>query len=620
MVRRHAALALGRIGDRSGTAVLLDMLADPDSTVQADVAFALGLLADPTATSRLRQVILDPSPATAATGQAEGVAALARIGGRAAAQVFIELLGRSAALAGSATVPHVVRRALAESWRLGPAAPVAQIARFATAPDPEARWRSIYSLGRLHGRGAPEVLVAGTDDSLPAIRAVAVRELTLSFADSAGIDRKALSARVQRLTADPDPQVRIAALRALGTYRSPDLASAAMALAADRDPNVRVQVLATLGELGGPEARVVLAGHAREGGFAHRRQALLSLAAVSPADALPAAQGLLAESDWRLRAVAAEALGIVGSDSATASLLRLLQASDGRVVAAAFAALAETDSARASNMARTLLRHADPLVRSLAATRLGSRSGPPDLPILIDAYGHSLGDPIADARIAIVIAAGRIAANDPNGPGPATDAFARRYPACPDYLVRRTATEFFPSLAARWGPWAPVSTGLGLGDYRDIARRLLWPAEHDGIVPGVVIETDRGSIGITLLASDAPLTVNAFVRLVERGYFDRGAWHRVVPGFVAQDGDPRGDGGGGPGFALRDELNRNTYQPGTVGMALDGPDTGGSQFFITLSPQPHLDGVYTVFGRVDSGMEALTQIVQGDRIRRVRLR
>ena len=96
-------------------------------------------------------------------------------------------------------------------------------------------------------------------------------------------------------------------------------------------------------------------------------------------------------------------------------------------------------------------------------------------------------------------------------------------------------------------------------------------------------------------------------------------FHRVVPNFVVQAGDPRGDGNGGPGYAIRDELNRHRYLRGTLGMALSGPDTGGSQFFVTHSPQPHLDGGYTVFGQLADGADVLDRIVQGDRIVRVTL-
>jgi cyclophilin family peptidyl-prolyl cis-trans isomerase len=93
----------------------------------------------------------------------------------------------------------------------------------------------------------------------------------------------------------------------------------------------------------------------------------------------------------------------------------------------------------------------------------------------------------------------------------------------------------------------------------------------------------------------------------------------VVPDFVVQDGDPRGDGSGGPGYTIRDEINQRPYLRGTVGMALGGPDTGGSQFFITHSPQPHLDGIYTVFGQVVSGMDVVDRLQQWDTIDRIRV-
>ncbi|OFW38926.1 MAG: peptidylprolyl isomerase [Acidobacteria bacterium RIFCSPLOWO2_12_FULL_67_14] len=138
--------------------------------------------------------------------------------------------------------------------------------------------------------------------------------------------------------------------------------------------------------------------------------------------------------------------------------------------------------------------------------------------------------------------------------------------------------------------------------------------------PHAFIETDRGTIELELAILDAPLTVANFVALARRGFFDGIAVHRVVADFVVQDGDPRGDGEGGPGQTLRDEVNMRPYLRGTVGMALDWADTGGSQFFITHSPQPHLDGRYTVFGHVVAGMEVVDRIAPGDVIRRVRVR
>jgi cyclophilin family peptidyl-prolyl cis-trans isomerase len=137
--------------------------------------------------------------------------------------------------------------------------------------------------------------------------------------------------------------------------------------------------------------------------------------------------------------------------------------------------------------------------------------------------------------------------------------------------------------------------------------------------PHAFIETDHGTIEIELAVLDAPLTVDNFVTLARKGYFNGLAVHRVVPDFVVQDGDPRGDGEGGPGYTIRDEINQRPYLRGTVGMALAGKDTGGSQFFITHSPQPHLDARYTVFGHVVSGMEVVDRIAPLDIVRTVRI-
>src|SRR5260221_11277771 len=113
--------------------------------------------------------------------------------------------------------------------------------------------------------------------------------------------------------------------------------------------------------------------------------------------------------------------------------------------------------------------------------------------------------------------------------------------------------------------------------------------------PQVKTETDGGTFAIELRPVQAPLTGAAFLALVDRRYFDGQTWHRVVPNFVVQAGDPRGDGWGGPGTVLRDEINPLHYSTGSVGMALSGPDTAGSQFFISHSNQPHPDGRYTTF-------------------------
>jgi cyclophilin family peptidyl-prolyl cis-trans isomerase/HEAT repeat protein len=152
--------------------------------------------------------------------------------------------------------------------------------------------------------------------------------------------------------------------------------------------------------------------------------------------------------------------------------------------------------------------------------------------------------------------------------------------------------------------------------YEDIVRDVVGPVLRGPLYSATLV-TDRGTIRLALLSVQAPLTVRNFIVLANHGFFNGLRFHRVVPAFVAQDGDPRGDGNGGPGYAIRDELSREPFHRGAVGMALAGPDTGGSQYFLTLSPQPHLDGHYPVFARVVSGSAAMDALVEGDRIKSV---
>jgi cyclophilin family peptidyl-prolyl cis-trans isomerase len=185
-----------------------------------------------------------------------------------------------------------------------------------------------------------------------------------------------------------------------------------------------------------------------------------------------------------------------------------------------------------------------------------------------------------------------------------------------DWAVRVRAVELLRAGGAEIddGAILPAPAGRAIADPEWFA--LVSPR----FSPHAYIETDRGVIEIELAIIDAPLTVANFVTLARSGFFDAVAIHRVVPDFVAQGGDPRGDGEGGPGYTIRDEINTRPYLRGTVGMALDGPDTGGSQFFITHSPQPHLDGRYTAFGHVVSGMDVVDHLVPGDVIQRIRIR
>jgi peptidyl-prolyl cis-trans isomerase B (cyclophilin B) len=139
---------------------------------------------------------------------------------------------------------------------------------------------------------------------------------------------------------------------------------------------------------------------------------------------------------------------------------------------------------------------------------------------------------------------------------------------------------------------------------------------------GVAMETDKGTIELELYPEHAPKTVNNFVFLAKDGFYNETRFHRVIPNFMVQGGDPDGTGRGGPGYKFEDETRGNPlrHETGVISMANAGPNTNGSQFFITHGPQPHLDGKHTVFGKVVSGQDVVDAIRQGDAIKNITVR
>ena len=128
------------------------------------------------------------------------------------------------------------------------------------------------------------------------------------------------------------------------------------------------------------------------------------------------------------------------------------------------------------------------------------------------------------------------------------------------------------------------------------------------------IATEKGNLVLELFASDVPVTVNNFVFLAREGFYDGTTFHRVIPGFMAQGGDPTGTGTGTPGYSFADEFTEHTHVAGALSMANSGPNTNGCQFFITYTPQHRLDGKHSVFGQLIEGMDVLEKIEPGDTI------
>jgi cyclophilin family peptidyl-prolyl cis-trans isomerase/HEAT repeat protein len=621
LIRVQAAAAVGRIGDAAGVPLLVALLDDPDTTVRAQAAFSLGMLRDSATGEELaRRVEAFPTVASG-TYQLEIVHALARIGGPAAARALDALLQRHPPI--GAALDPATAVALLEAWRLGRRAPAARLVEYVRSAQAQWRRNATFSASRLRLAAGASAFLDAASDSDPLTRGFAARALTRPLADSAGMAPAAFVSVLRTLLGDSAGQVRITALRSLATFRDSGLAGLAQSRLLDRDPNTAVQAIATLGALGGSRAVEALADRFTQGStFAVRHAALLALAQAAPARALSSGRGWQTDADWRLRAALAEALGVAASDSARAVLVVLSADSDARVVAAALGALGQAvpkGDAALRALARSRLAHADVWVRAAALDLLDREADPALIPDFVAAYRRAEHEDMSDARLSAVRGLADIAAVDANAHAQVVRDFLAGVPRSADYLVRRAAADGFGAATVRpyWGDPYPIETGRGVADYRDLATRLLVPALQGGPLPQVTIETDHGNLILMLYAADAPLTVQNFLRLVDRHYFDGSRWHRVVPNFVIQDGDPRGDGNGGPGWVIRDEINRNRYGRGAVGMALSGPDTGGSQFFITHSPQPHLDGGYTVFGQLVQGDDVLDQIVQGDRIRRI---
>jgi cyclophilin family peptidyl-prolyl cis-trans isomerase len=342
-----------------------------------------------------------------------------------------------------------------------------------------------------------------------------------------------------------------------------------------------------------------------------RAAALRSTAALDPDNLLIVLSGLDPDPQWSVRASLATLLGTLAPEVALPRLNAMLGDADQRVIPSVLASLTRLKAPGIADVLVERLKTDDAVVRVAAANGIGELKPPNGPAVLAEAYQFGQRDTTYIARGAALGALAKY------GAGAAMPTL-RSALTDKDWAVRVRAAalikELDPASAASVdAAIRPAPTAVPAETYS--AAHLIAPA----VSLQLFIDTDRGSIQVELAVLDAPLTVENFVTLARKGYFNGLSIHRVVPNFVIQDGDPRGDGEGGPGYTIRDELNQRPYLRGTVGMALDWEDTGGSQFFITHSPQPHLDAKYTVFGRVIDGIDIVDKIQQGDVIRRIRV-
>jgi len=649
-VRAAALRGLGRVGSAEAIAELRRRLAGdaPDATA---AAAALGLAAslgdvepDPALTAELVAAAARPGVDRAAV-----LTALGRAGEAEALRPLTAAVAdsdASVAAAAATALGRFGRRKLA----LDDAARAALVAATAAA-DRELRFAATWALSReqraADAAGDPVVetaLRARVGDGDPEIRATAIAALTRR---KAVVGTVGLVDRLQ----DADWRVAVEAVRALaGDAGTPEGRQAVavylvgtwvhlLASAADASPHPLLEGLRALaGHADAAPVRAALehivrstgdAAAAREGTRALAGWAsCLALAAL--ARPLPAPPAGLAPGDAfaQLRAcgagladherkkILADAIanGAGGDpDERWAALRALMEDRDPRAVAAALTALpvAWPDlgaAARGAAVAAivTALDHADAGVAGAAAEAAGAIAARADAGDARAALAAALvaraARPAADAELATTIlgalADGKVAEG--------RDACARaRGDARP--AVAQAGRDCVKALGGDAAPAAPVAAATLARPPVDLAavvgHRVTWQ-----------VETSRGRILIALEPDAAPWHVAAIVALTRLGFYDGLLFHRVVPGFVVQGGDPTGSGWGGPGFTLPSEPGDGRFERGAVGIADAGKDTGGSQWFVMHARAPHLDGRYTRIGRVVAGQAAVEALVVGDRI------
>jgi len=587
--RAAAARALGLIQERSTTPALVSALADRSATVRREAAFALGLMGDSTAVGPLAlrwEREIDPG----------------------ARETMVTALGYLAAQAGAPTVARALEsKRESECWAAALAA--ARIrARSLTSPltaradalRPEMRWRVAYALGRVGDRAGASALRNLARDRSEQVRMTAARALA-EVGDSASAPLLASMLR------DSAWRVRVNAAHALGLLGARAQAAAIRPLLQDASPHVRWEAALALGILADSASVPALTRALSDSSTGVVQGAALSLLKLQGERAVPTVAAEFDLLPGFLRSGLLEALGQVPGPMALQTLLaRARDGTDPPEAAGAAAGLAKrkADVAVVLPALRALIAPGagapsrDFTVVCNAADGLGQLGDSASVPALAQLLGRFGTTQDADIR---ATAASALAAIKTRA------ALAALVPARrdPERRIRETACE-----------------ALGLpADSIGLVRNPLLRAPGMKPVPSIaILLTERGLITIALDHARAPVTVENFVSLARAKYFDGFAFHRVVPNFVVQDGCPRGDGWGGPGYMIPCEYSDHPYETGTVGMALSGKDTGGSQWFITLSPQPRLEGRYTVFGVVTRGMDVAERIMPGDRILRVTLK
>ena len=613
-VRRRAALAAGRLASRALVPTLVELMNDQEAEVRQMAAFALGLTGDPAAADRLVASLQDSEGIV----RARAAEALGRLGEpRVAPDLARFVLEQAPKTPGVITIrgddpgnprdPWVeLRLALFALYRLKDAKAAATALLAGTEPRFD-WWVAAFVAARLESPLLRPVLVSALSSTDPLARGFAARGLG-ALKDPSAVDL------LSPLTGDRDANVAAAAVKALAVLGDARGVPAVAALLGSPNPTLVREALRALAVLPGDRtlrARIVPLVGAKEPWL--RGPALAALARTDRDSFSLVLSSLDPDTEWSVRGALAGALADVGDEVALGVLYSLLKDEDARVLPSVLEAVRKARGADAADTLRRQLEHADFAVRAAAAEGLAALQTQGVTDALVAAYKRSQGDGAdVDARLNIIAALALqkdARAKDALTEIASSDAFR---------VVRERAAAALVRLGG-----SPVDVGVEKArpavDYRTAMAPYNPQPGAPLYSPRAFLKTRHGTIEVLLDVVETPLTTASFIDLARRGFYDGLTFHRVEPGFVIQGGCPRGDGNGGPGYLLRCEISQRPYGRGALGMALSGKDTGGSQFFITHSPQPHLDGAYTLFGQVVNGMEVVDQIQPGDVIDHVEI-
>lgn len=609
--RSRAALAIGQVQLRARYPLLRQLLLDADTAVAANAAFALGLAKDTSSLNALGRALSGAPDAVAR----EAAWAIGEIG-EPARNMMLSALGDGTAQSRTASLaaqraPLIRAELLLAIVKLRQI-PVAAALPWLSDASIEVVRAAAYVIARPRlstGLSSMLLLASYPDEE---VRQHVARALTRATAgDSLGARARVA---LKTLISDSSPRVRANAARSLATF-GPDAKRDLEQSFADIDANVRVAAVENISAVFGNDVTAWQNAWDRDTTYMVRRTLLVNARTVGTA-ALRAAESRWASaSDWRLRAAVTEAQSQDPKGDRLAVGQRALSDIDGRVRAGGFALIAPraSEDSTIRQLLHRALTDADMRVRATSAAALQRSARADEVLSVLDAYALAQRDTENEARIAALRYLASAWERDSLHFNAITLARLEKLAPSPIEAERAVVQSVTPLI--RWKRLGNATPSLA--NYERIAKRLLSP---DAKMPRALIQTERGTVTVELFGTDAPMVVDAFVTLANRGYYRDTRFHRVVPNFVAQDGDPRGDGTGGPGFALRDALTRRRHERGCFGLATSGPDTGGSQYYLCHASQPHLNGHYTVFGRVLSGMDILDRIVQGDRVIRVDVR